>query len=1449
MKERTTGRAYRHLRLRTVGDAWQRLSMTLIAVMVTTVTLYAQGDIPGLTYNAEGEYYEIPDAAALNTLSAFVNAGHNCAGMAFKQTKPITLTGDFTPIGEHQSGSLYVFSGTYDGNSQTISGLNVSGNYPCAGLFGYLYKATVKNVWLVNPVISSTRNSGELYAGALVGRTHGTKNETEYSTITNCIVISPTVGFTTESDIQYAGAIIGDVRGSFDQITNCYFYDTQHAYTAIGDPETMTYYPTVAQAHHITLGNHVVATNDITVTNIPNEKGFVYNKADYYRDGFEIELSSTGLVAEIQEGYCVGFSVDGGQTWLDNDILNVGTDCHDATVIASNTAPIDWEKVSDGSDGAPYLIKNTKQMELLAHRVNSGKNDYSNKYFELDGDLLYSQEVADNYTAIGTADHPFRGNFNGYGHVVAFVNIDKADADYQGLFGYTAGATISDIQFTDSEITGNNHVGGIVGYADGGTVKNCLLFRDAVTATTGGVIIGSRNGTTLTANFHNGSTYNNQNTGVSTSEGDVNGGAFGARKIILANGIAVDKDVTDPANGFLHGSQKYFCDGLELTVSYTDPLDPNYSVSFVLNETPIENGVLTVTPDCNGKTISPVFTVEKVPQIITYMKADGTTAEHEAIPLDGSETSLKAGEWYYVGQSVAYDHTLNLQDGDITIILCDGKSMAFGDSNHRMNKKCIYGFNSNLVIYGQSLDASTAGTLSIYRGDGIGVDYDCIETKTYTQYSGNVTISTEKQYSIYVNDFLLAGGSLTLNSPSSTAIYTSYDLIVSGGILEARTQANNAVLESSGDIVLGWTRKSDRIYATSYDAAGKVRIADGKVLKDANTSDFFTGVIDNPADIAAKTLTPAACVTFVCTPSETTIDPVFLTPDETVTRPADPVLDGHDFLGWYTFENLGPDGTPYDFDTAVNGNLKLYGKWSGLEWNYTITYDLTGGELPEGKSNPTAYTYKSDDIILVNPVRTGYTFTGWTGTDLTEPTMAVTIAKGSLGNRTYTATWTPTVYPIHYVLNGGELNEYASNPTSYTIESDYIELSNPSREGYFFLGWTGTDLDEPSEYVYIPTGSYGERTYTANWKEGKDFTACTAVVANPIYNDGYFAGSFYYIGSPIIKIWDSEGNLLADDEYRFDNMESYDYPEYYENPCTRVGEHCRVVFEGMGDWIGKLEVDVVILEPEESALSAVLSDTGNNDAVLTSLANTTVSYITLNKRTLHKDGKWNTLCLPFDTVLEGSPLEGATAMVLRPSDSGLSGTTLNLYYDAAPTTIPAGTPFIVKWTGTGEDITSLVFSGVTIDNSDAAIARKTQASQDGYVSFCGTFNPISYETENKNVLLFDDDNTLHYAGSGASLRACRAFFLVDPTQLGGASLTDYHFDFGNGETLTGTFVNGQRGDANGDGQVTLADAVAVVNYILGNPSENFNASNADVDGNGSITITDAVRIVDMLLNQ
>ncbi len=57
------------------------------------------------------------------------------------------------------------------------------------------------------------------------------------------------------------------------------------------------------------------------------------------------------------------------------------------------------------------------------------------------------------------------------------------------------------------------------------------------------------------------------------------------------------------------------------------------------------------------------------------------------------------------------------------------------------------------------------------------------------------------------------------------------------------------------------------------------------------------------------------------------------------------------------------------------------------------------------------------------------------------------------------------------------------------------------------------------------------------------------------------------------------------------------------------------------------------------------------------------------------------------------------------------------------------------------------------------------------------------------------------------------------------------------------------GDANGDRQITITDAVAIVNYILDNASEGFVSSNADVNHDGQITISDAVGVVNIILNK
>ena len=57
-----------------------------------------------------------------------------------------------------------------------------------------------------------------------------------------------------------------------------------------------------------------------------------------------------------------------------------------------------------------------------------------------------------------------------------------------------------------------------------------------------------------------------------------------------------------------------------------------------------------------------------------------------------------------------------------------------------------------------------------------------------------------------------------------------------------------------------------------------------------------------------------------------------------------------------------------------------------------------------------------------------------------------------------------------------------------------------------------------------------------------------------------------------------------------------------------------------------------------------------------------------------------------------------------------------------------------------------------------------------------------------------------------------------------------------------------RGDANGDGEIGMPDVMFVVNYILGNPAETFNADAADANQDGEIGMPDVMFIVNYILN-
>ena len=198
-------------------------------------------------------------------------------------------------------------------------------------------------------------------------------------------------------------------------------------------------------------------------------------------------------------------------------------------------------------------------------------------------------------------------------------------------------------------------------------------------------------------------------------------------------------------------------------------------------------------------------------------------------------------------------------------------------------------------------------------------------------------------------------------------------------------------------------------------------------------------------------------------------------------------------------------------------------------------------------------------------------------------------------------------------------------------------------------------------------------------------------------------------------------------------------------------------------------------------ISISLADKGDNSTTISDNKGNMVN-VTLTGRTLYKDGKWNTICLPFDVTLAGSALNGATARPL--TAASISGTTLNLTFGDAVTELVAGTPYIIKWTS-GENLVSPVFSGVIIDATDHSFDNNE--SGDARVRFMGTYKSTAFDAEDKSILLMGGENKLYYPTTGAGIGAQRAYFKIGDGGALARQLTSFNISFG--DDMTTGIVN------------------------------------------------------------
>lgn len=192
-------------------------------------------------------------------------------------------------------------------------------------------------------------------------------------------------------------------------------------------------------------------------------------------------------------------------------------------------------------------------------------------------------------------------------------------------------------------------------------------------------------------------------------------------------------------------------------------------------------------------------------------------------------------------------------------------------------------------------------------------------------------------------------------------------------------------------------------------------------------------------------------------------------------------LYGSDVSNWYPYNNSGLTFEMNDSwirsDTDADEEFVFWGFWTADEYN--IIYNLDGGTL-NGKTNPDTYNIETPTFTLNNPTRTGYIFAGWTGTDITGTSKIVTINHGSIGNRTYTATWTPIEYSIVYTKG------YTNNAKDDVIQSgikynkDVTLISNPFTGRSYTVKYSTPTTDRDWDKVTAPAGFNGTLEF-AHW--------------------------------------------------------------------------------------------------------------------------------------------------------------------------------------------------------------------------------------------------------------------------------------------------------------------------------------------------------------------------------
>ena len=431
-----------------IKSTMTRVAMTLVMMLLTTASAWAQDAIDGLTYNTSGGYYEIKDAQDLIDLANYVKDGGDTYGKTFKQTANITFehTSDWndTSSGERNfEGIGDFFKGDYYGQGFTISGLRMSYGH---GIFYCAYGAIIDGIVLADSRITNNEN-----VGGIVGYTYeNIEKDSKPAIVNNCHVRSDVLIHNASGAKAFKiGGVVGH-NAMYCQVTNCTSSATITGHTAGGRRESIG---GIVGENRGTVSNNFAF--DVTIGNIDSYYGAIVGENKY--------------LAILSNNYYFNCTVSGRTS-------NIGCDGADVTTDngAYNLSPAHFEQTGTNE----YTIHSAVGWEVFCDMLaNSNKGYFTGKTVKLGNDIQISR-------AAGLDQHDFTGTFDGQGNTIklAFGTSQNRYTEHAAVFRNTEWASseqfakIQNLNVNGTIYTASNVIydAGLVAKAFGGLeISNC----------------------------------------------------------------------------------------------------------------------------------------------------------------------------------------------------------------------------------------------------------------------------------------------------------------------------------------------------------------------------------------------------------------------------------------------------------------------------------------------------------------------------------------------------------------------------------------------------------------------------------------------------------------------------------------------------------------------------------------------------------------------------------------------------------------------------------------------------------------------------------------------------------------------------------------------------------------------------------------------------------------